>query len=165
MLPLPLSQQSLVQKKNQKWANEVADGYLLLLDVRSVVKDTLLRAKERVQELQSSLPRRSYGSHGAAEYLASRKKVKKMTQKSSRDLKSKQRKCDLSISEKEHETVAVVCIFREVEASTLIVLESLLSSISGPKKRSKTRKWTVVSRLMHSKRVESEEEIAEFSIF
>ena len=144
-------------------------GYLLLLDLCSVAEDALLQSKEGVQELQSTLRRRPYGEHGAAneatEYLASRKKVKKVVSKSLRDLKSKQRKCDFSISEKEPETVALVCILREVEVATLTVLESLLSSIAGPKMQSNTSKWSLVSRLMHSKRVESEEEKAEFSEF
>ena len=144
-------------------------GYLLLLDLCSVAEDALLQSKEGVQELQSTLRRRPYGEHGAAneatEYLASRKKVKKVVSKSLRDLKSKQRKCDFSISEKKPETVALVCILREVEVATLTVLESLLSSIAGPKMQSNTSKWSLVSRLMHSKRVESEEEKAEFSEF
>ena len=169
LLLLPLSRQALVQHQNQKWVNEVADGYLLLLDVCSVAEDALLQTKEGVQELQSTLRRRPYGEHGAAnevaEYLASRKKVKKVISKSLRDLKSKQRKCDFSISEKEPETVALVCILREVEVATLTVLESLLSSIAGPKMQSNTSKWSLVSRLMHSKRVESEEEKAEFGEF
>ena len=169
LLLLSLSRQALVQHQNQKWVNEVADGYLLLLDLCSVAEDALLQSKEGVQELQSTLRRRPYGEHGAAnevtEYLASRKKVKKVVSKSLRDLKSKQRKCDFSISEKKPETVALVCILREVEVATLTVLESLLSSIAGPKMQSNTSKWSLVSRLMHSKRVESEEEKAEFSEF
>ncbi|RVW73038.1 hypothetical protein CK203_061049 [Vitis vinifera] len=169
LLLLSLSRQALVQHQNQKWVNEVADGYLLLLDLCSVAEDALLQTKEGVQELQSTLRRRPYGEHGAAnevtEYLASRKKVKKVVSKSLRDLKSKQRKCDFSISEKKPETVALVCILREVEVATLTVLESLLSSIAGPKMQSNTSKWSLVSRLMHSKRVESEEEKAEFSEF
>ncbi|KAJ9682434.1 hypothetical protein PVL29_018365 [Vitis rotundifolia] len=121
LLLLLLSQQALVvQHQNQKCIIEVADGYLLLLDVCSVAKDALLQTKERVQELQSTLRRRQCGEQGAAnefgEYIASRKKVKK------------------------------------VEAATLTVLESLLSFI-------------VVSRLIHSKRVESEEEKSEFNEF
>ena len=169
LLLLPLSQQALVQHQNKKCVIEVADGYLLLLDVCSVAKDALLQTKERVQELQSTLRRRPCGSHGAeneiGEYIASRKKVKKVIHKSLRDLKSKQRKYDFPITEKEHETMGLVCILREVEAATLTVLESLLSSIAGPKMQSKTSKWSLVSRLVQPKRVESEEEKAEFSEF
>ena len=43
------------KKKNQKWDNKVADGYLLLLNVCSVAKDALLRTKESDQDLQLTL--------------------------------------------------------------------------------------------------------------
>ncbi|XP_022748531.1 uncharacterized protein LOC111298119 [Durio zibethinus] len=92
-LQLPLTQKSLTQQCNDKQVNELLNGSLRLLDVGGVARDALLRAKEDNQELQSILRRRRGDDAGftneAKEYLASRKKAKKIINKSLRDLKSK----------------------------------------------------------------------------
>ncbi|XP_022762103.1 uncharacterized protein LOC111307996 [Durio zibethinus] len=146
LLQLPLSQNSLAQQCNDKQINELLNGSLRLLDVCGVAKDALLQAKEDTQELQSILRRRRGDETGftneAKAYLASRKKAKKLTNKSLRDLKSK---CDLEI-----EVEDTIRMLREVGGVTFTVFESLLSYISGTKMQPKSSKWSLVSKLMHS---------------
>ena len=161
LLQLPLSQKSLAQQCNDKQVNELLNESLRLLDVCGVAKDALLQAKEDSQELQSILRRRRGDDAGftneAKEYLASRRKAKKLINKSSRDLKSK---CNL-----ENDVEATFSMLREVEGVTLTVFESLLSYISGTKMQPKPTNWSLVSKLMHSKRVTCEGEATETNEF
>ncbi|OUZ99394.1 Protein of unknown function DUF241 [Macleaya cordata] len=98
--------------------------------------------KQCVQDLQSSISRRSDLENELNQYMTSRKKVTKVIRKCLSGLKKMQNKnC---------EDVAVVSVLRELEATTLAVFESLLSFLSGPKARS------LVSKLMPNKRVACE---------
>ncbi|XP_031286825.1 uncharacterized protein LOC116145507 [Pistacia vera] len=56
-------------------------------------------------------------------------------------------------------------ILKEVEAITLNVFESLLSFISGPQAQSKISGWSLVSKLMHHKKVACVEEEIEANEF
>ncbi|PQQ02580.1 uncharacterized protein Pyn_05911 [Prunus yedoensis var. nudiflora] len=134
LLQLPLTQQALAQEQNEKWANEILDGSLRLLDVCSSAKDVILQTKECVQDLQSIIRRRRGGETGGltSEFEGNSKQIR------------------FSSLNKDHEKL------REVEAVTLAVFESLLSSISEPK--SKTSSWSLVSKIMQSKKVACEEE-------
>ncbi|XP_021816090.1 uncharacterized protein LOC110758521 [Prunus avium] len=168
LLQLPLTQQALAQVQNEKWANELLDGSLRLLDVSSSAKDALLQTKECVQDLQSIMRRRRGSESGALttevrKYLTSRKMVKKAIQKAMKNLKGTENRSTFSSLNKDDETFSVVSKLREVEAITLAVFESLLSFISGPK--SQPSSWSLVSKMMQSKKVACEEatEINEFA--
>ncbi|PQM36033.1 uncharacterized protein Pyn_25744 [Prunus yedoensis var. nudiflora] len=166
LLQLPLTQQALAQVQNEKWANELLDGSLRLLDVSSSAKDAILQTKECVQDLQSIIRRRG-GETGLTsevrKYLSSRKMVKKAIQKAMKNLKGTENRSTFSSLNKDDETFSVVSKLREVEAITLAVFESLLSFISGPK--SQPSSWSLVSKMMQSKKVACEEatEINEFA--
>ncbi|XP_008236145.1 PREDICTED: uncharacterized protein LOC103334942 [Prunus mume] len=157
LLQLPLTQQALAQEQNEKWANDLLDSSLRLLDVCSSAKDAILQTKECVQDLQSII-RRTRGDESAAltgevrKYLTSRKTVKKAIQRAMKNLKGS----NFSYLNKDNESIAVVSTLREVEAVTLAVFESLLSFISGPKSQPSSR--SLVSKMMHSKKVACEEE-------
>ncbi|XWS55159.1 hypothetical protein CRYUN_Cryun10bG0151000 [Craigia yunnanensis] len=161
LLQLPVTQQALAQEQQRKWVEELLDGSLMLLDVCSVAKDALLQTKECTQELQSILRRRR-GVEGLVnevrKYLISRKAVKKAICKTVKNLKHMENKLSTSSFNKDSEDGVVISILREVEAVTISVLESLLSFISGPEAESKLSRWSLVSKLMHQKRVICEEE-------
>ncbi|KAI9181029.1 hypothetical protein LWI28_010611 [Acer negundo] len=150
-LQLPHVQQALSQEQQKKWVDELLNGSLRILDISSIAKDALLQTKECVQGLSSVLRRRRGDeiSSEVKKYLTSRKTVKKTIKKA---LKGMANKC--SKTSEEHETITML---REVEAATSTVFESLLSLISGPKASSKGG-WTLVSKLIHSKRIACEEE-------
>ncbi|CAL2241284.1 unnamed protein product [Prunus armeniaca] len=81
--------------------------------------------------------------------------VKKIIQKAMKNLKGINRST-FSSPNQDNESIAIVNKFREVEAVTLAVFESLLPFISGPK--SQPSSWSLVSKMMHSKKVACEEE-------
>ncbi|XP_007041663.2 PREDICTED: uncharacterized protein LOC18607432 [Theobroma cacao] len=161
LLQLPLTQQALAQEQQRKWVEELLDGSIMLLDVCSTAKDALLQTKECTQELQSILRRRR-GVEGLGDevrkYLTSRKAVNKAICKALKNLKHMENKLSSSSSIKDAENGAVISILREVQAVTISMLESLLSFISGPEAGSKLSRWSLVSRLMHQKKVMYEEE-------
>ncbi|XP_021912171.1 uncharacterized protein LOC110825933, partial [Carica papaya] len=133
------------------------DGSLRLLDACSSAKDVLLQTKECTRELQSSMRRRCGDETDIKKYLASRKIVKKAIQKALGNLKGVEKKCSISPINKDHEALAVVSMLREVEAVTAAALKSLLSLISGSNLQKKKSGWSLVSKVMHHRRVASEE--------
>ncbi|KAI5315206.1 PREDICTED: Protein of unknown function DUF241 [Prunus dulcis] len=158
LLQLPLTQQALAQEQNEKSTNELLDGSLRILDVCSSAKDALLQTKECVQDLQSIMRRRRGSESGALttevrKYLTSRKMVNKAIHKAMGNLKGS----SFSSLNKDNETIVVVSTLRDVEAVTLSVFESLLSFISGPKSKPSSS-WSLVSKIIHTKRVACEEE-------
>ncbi|KAI9120053.1 hypothetical protein K1719_009022 [Acacia pycnantha] len=84
-LQLSATKQVLAQDCSQKWVDELLDGSLTLLDICSTAKDCLLQSKESVYEVRSAIRRRgaeaALFTAGAANYLSSRKNVKKAIQK------------------------------------------------------------------------------------
>ncbi|KAJ7967096.1 hypothetical protein O6P43_011401 [Quillaja saponaria] len=161
LFQLPLTQQAISQESSEKWVDEVLDGSLRLLDVCTTAKDGLLLTKECVQELQSIIRRRRGGDMELAteirKFLTSRKVVRKAICKALGNLKGVEKKCTFSTANKDYQTVALVSLLREVQAVTLSIFESLLSFISGPI-QSKPSSWSLVSKLMKTKRVACRQE-------
>ncbi|KAI3969034.1 hypothetical protein MKW92_050524 [Papaver armeniacum] len=113
------------------------DGSIILLDICSIAKDVLSQTKQSVQELQSSIRRRS---NEVSEYMVSRKKITKVIRKCLSDLKNN-KKVDTEVS-----------MLKEVEITTLAVLESVLSFVSEPKQKN-----SLISKLMLTKQVSNKE--------
>ncbi|GMI96866.1 hypothetical protein like AT2G17080 [Hibiscus trionum] len=161
LLQLPLAQQALAQEQQRKWVEELLDGSLLLLDVCGTAKDALMQTKECTQELQSILRRRR-GVEGLSndvrKYITCRKAVRKAICKALKNLKHMENKLSSSSFSNDDETVAVISTLKQVEEVTISTLESLLSFISGPDAESKSSRWSLVSKLMHQKKVMCEEE-------
>ncbi|KAI3892749.1 hypothetical protein MKX03_017787 [Papaver bracteatum] len=125
--------EDFLSTQDAKCLDSGLDGSIMLLDVCSIIKDVLSQMKQSVQELQSSIRRRS---NEVSEYMISRKKITKVIRKCLSDLKDS----------KKIETEG--SILREVEATTLAVLESLLSFVSEPKQSK-----SLISKLILTKRV------------
>ncbi|MCL7026233.1 hypothetical protein MKW94_019896 [Papaver nudicaule] len=125
--------EDFLSTQDGKCLDTVLDGYIMLLDVCSIIKDVLSQLKQSVQELQSSIRRRS---NEVSEYMISRKKITKVIRKCLADIKNN----------KNNETE--VSLLTEVEATTLAVFESLLSFVSAPKENK-----SLISKLLLTKRV------------
>ncbi|KAE8654352.1 Detected protein of unknown function [Hibiscus syriacus] len=140
-LQLPNTRNSLAQNCKD---NELLNGSVRLLDVCGLAKDALLQAKDDTQQFQSVLPRRRSDDAGFANeakaYLASRKKANK----SLRDLKIS--KCGFADVE------ATISMLRDVGV-TFTVLQSVLSYITASMPEPKSTGWSLVSKLMQSKRL------------
>lgn len=162
---LPHTQQLLLQGHQEKWIDELLDGSLRLLDVCTVAKDSLLHTKEYARELQSIMRRKRGGEMEVTDevkkFLASRKVVKKAILKAFENLKAtvKKGKGKLSPSNKDHETITLVSMLKDVEVITLSILESLLIFISGPAQSKQSNYWSLVSKLMQNKKVSSTQEV------
>ncbi|XP_062103961.1 uncharacterized protein LOC133815092 [Humulus lupulus] len=154
LLLLPLNQQALSKEQNEKRVDMLLDGSLRLLDLCNNVKDALQQTKESTHELQSILRRKRGGemslSSEVKKFSASRKVVKKAV------LKAMENRCSLSSLKKEQDTVEIVSMLREVESITLIVFESMLSFIFGSKSQSKSSGWSLLFKMMNTKRVSCE---------
>ncbi|KAI3974891.1 hypothetical protein MKX01_005005 [Papaver californicum] len=133
--------ENFLSTQDGKCLDSGLEGSIMLLDVCSIIKDVLSQMKESLQELQSSIRRRS---NEVSEYMISRKKITKVIRKCLSDLKSGKK------------IEAEVSMLREVEATTLVVLEAVLSFVSEPKQNN-----SMISKLMLTKRVAHNEETSE----
>lgn len=155
LIQLPLTQEALVKESQEKWVDELLEGSLRLLDTCTATKDALLHTKECARELQSIIRRRRGGESEVVvevkKFLTSRKVVRKAIFKALENLKGSANKCSLSITNKDYQTVAIVSLLKEVEMITFTIFESLLNFMCGT--QSKRSSWSLVSKLMHNKRV------------
>ncbi|CAN1770788.1 hypothetical protein LINPERHAP1_LOCUS11708 [Linum perenne] len=143
LIQLPSTQQAMIHDQNE--LNELLDGSLRLLDLCNTAKDALSQMKESVAELQSAIRRRQGDLVTETKrYLNSRKVVKKAILKA---LKAN--------------NVEAISMLRETESIVLEVLESLLSFIS--QSNSKSSSWSLVSKIMTSKKNEVSANTNEFA--
>lgn len=157
ILQLSTIQQALAQESCKTRVDELLEGSLRILDICSISKDALMQSIESINGLQLIVRRRRGGEAAfkveGAEYLSSRKKVKKTIQKSLEKFKGFKKGLVLTSSNTSNEALSMINNFKEAEAVTLVELESLLSFISGSKGKSKESKWLIVSKLMQPNRV------------
>ncbi|KAI4298327.1 hypothetical protein L6164_031901 [Bauhinia variegata] len=150
LVQLPLTQESLLQECQ----DEILDGSLRLLDVCTTAKDSLLHTKECARELQSIIRRKRGGevelTAEVKKFLNSRKVVKKAILKALGNLKGMTKKYNFSPANKDH--AALIDLLKDFEIVTLSIFESLLSFISGST-QAKSSNWSLVSKLMQSRRV------------
>ncbi|XP_062104084.1 uncharacterized protein LOC133815242 [Humulus lupulus] len=160
LLQLPLTQHAISQGRQEKWVDELVDGSLRLLDMCSAAKDAILHTKECARDIQSTMRRKVSLESEIRKYSASRKVVKKAIQKALKSVKGVESKNSASPSTKDSDIATLVSVLRKVEAVTLSAFESLLSFISGPKTHSKLGGWSLVSKLVQSKRFGCHEDVA-----
>lgn len=153
LLHLPHTRQVFSRESHEKWVDQTLEGHLRLLDACNTTKQVFSQTKEDLQEILSVLRRRREADD-LYSYSISRTKAKKMIHKSLKRMNcSRHIKRTVVESEKDHETIAIISILREVESVTLNLFESFLSYVAGTNVQSGQSRWSLVSRLMHSKRV------------
>ncbi|KAK7312331.1 hypothetical protein VNO77_36111 [Canavalia gladiata] len=156
LVQLPLTKEALVHESQESWVDELLDGSLRLLDVCTVAKDSLLHTKECMRELQSIMRRRRGEEMGitsvAKKFLASRKVVRKAIFKALANLNGIAKKGNFSSNIKDQQTLALVSLLKDVEVVTLSTFESLLNFISGSTRAKPGSTWSLVSKLIHTKR-------------
>ncbi|AES89148.1 hypothetical protein MtrunA17_Chr4g0035221 [Medicago truncatula] len=157
-LQMPIEQQALSQECNEKCVDDLLESSLRILDICSTTKDCLSLSKENIQELQSVIRRKRGVETGLAvegvKYLALRKTTKKQIQKAF--LKLKEMKEELiasSLNKKDNNSSPMLGFLKKAEEVTVSSLEHLLLFISNPKGHSNNKRWSAISKLMHSKRV------------
>ncbi|KAK5843878.1 uncharacterized protein LOC108481326 [Gossypium arboreum] len=161
LLLLSQTQQALLRGCNEKWADDLLDGLVLLLDVCGIAKDVFLQSKEHIRGLRSMFRRRKADEFDLTKeishYLASRKKSNKLIHKVSKDLNTK-RSCSTSYSKAGNDnTMATADMSRQIQHVVLTTLKSLLLYITGFKTQTKVGRWSLVSNLIRSKHVDRNE--------
>ncbi|CAK9153918.1 unnamed protein product [Ilex paraguariensis] len=159
LILLPSTQQTFARGHHEKWVDEALDGFLRLLDVCSIAKEVCSQTKQDVRELLSSLRRRRSGMGNIINgYLIARKKAQKAIHKYMKDLKTIKNKRTHIGLDTDHETMAIVTMLNEAETITLTSVESLLTFVAATKVQSRPSKWSLVSKLMQSRKVACEDE-------
>ncbi|XP_058759015.1 uncharacterized protein LOC131632249 [Vicia villosa] len=156
LLQLPIGQQTLAQECNEKCVDDLLEGSLRILDICSIAKECLLLSKENMHELQSVI-RRKRGIETAfkvecVKYMALRKNMKKQIRKALANLKATKLIASSS-NNKDNNSSPMLGFLKEAETITITSLEHLLLFICNPKGHSNNRRWSAISKLMHSKRV------------
>ncbi|XP_072086592.1 uncharacterized protein [Arachis hypogaea] len=169
LIQLPIEQKALAQECSNKQIDELLEGSLKLLDICSTAKDFLVQSKENMLEIQSVIRRkRGDGSNftaACAEYLTSRKTMKKTMRKSLENLKTVKNDGKASSSSKDNNSSSMLTTFKEAEDVTLSSLECLLLLISGPRRSSKGSKWSLISKLMQPKRIACDSQESDMNEF
>ncbi|KAG6413567.1 hypothetical protein SASPL_126281 [Salvia splendens] len=125
----------LLSHIQQTVSEECVDDFIRLLDACSSVRDLISLAKQDIRDLLSAVRRKDV--QGVNTYLASRKKSKKMIQKSLKNLRHSASAASESAS-----------MLKDAESVAISMLESLLSYVLGHES-----KRSLLSKLMHSKKV------------
>ncbi|CAA0838307.1 Arabidopsis protein of unknown function (DUF241 [Striga hermonthica] len=157
LLLLPHTHQIFTRERHEKWVEQILDGYLGLVDACATAKDFISQSKDYIANLLSVL-RRKRGSEDLSEFISSRKTIKKQITKSLRKIGSyKKNSSVLKTGDKDQETIAAISMLKEAESITLDLIEALLSSISRSKDSSRLSKWSLVSKVMGSRKVSCHE--------
>ncbi|KAJ4965774.1 hypothetical protein NE237_017623 [Protea cynaroides] len=163
---LPHTQQALADGRHDPWVEDVSNASLRLAEACSTTRDALSLMKEHLQDLQSALRRRG-GELGlekeVATYLFSRKKMNKEIRNSLAYLKrtESKRPSSIPLDGDHNDLMGTLGVLRKMETLTVSTLESLLSFVSKPKTRSTVSGWSLVTRMVQTKRVACEGEALE----
>ncbi|CAN1770786.1 hypothetical protein LINPERHAP1_LOCUS11708 [Linum perenne] len=159
LIQLPSTQQAMIHDQN-----ELLDGSLRVLDLCNTVKDALSQMKESVAELQSAIRRRQGDLVAETKrYLNSRKTVKKAIHKALKGAETKKSTSSNNMLRETESIVEAISMLREVECIVLEVLGSLLSFITQSNSNSKSSSWSLVSKIMTSKKNEVSANTNEFA--
>ncbi|CAN4095484.1 unnamed protein product [Withania somnifera] len=142
MLHSPVIKREIAHQGQEKWAHEVSETSLRMLDVCGTTKDVMLLVKDHVHDLKSTFRRISVGENATTEnklapFHCQRKKLKKDMLKRLRSLKGRKNntKCihssSTSIDDKNN-LMVVVNVLKEVRVATMSILESLMALMSMP---------------------------------
>ncbi|KAL3641080.1 hypothetical protein CASFOL_016048 [Castilleja foliolosa] len=151
MIQMPSIQQALSLEQGQTWINELLDGSLRLVDLCGFSRDIVQLTKESVQDLESSIRRRSEDINA---YVASRKKIIKMVNKCNKNLKS-------SSNQDSTPLPTIGTMLKEAETLDFSILKSVLMLLSGENNNKKSwsllSKFTQNSSTVHSELVQAED--------
>lgn len=156
LLLLPHIQRIITQECARKCVDEILEGYIMLLDACAAAKDLVSLAKRDAQELLSSVRRRNH-AEASCDYLKSRRNFRRMAQKALKEASVMRKKQSCK------ETRPVESLLMDAQSATLAMINSLFSYMTRKKAQpTHGRGHSLVSKLMESKKVSSEDEETEF---
>ena len=145
-LQLPSTQQALS-------VEEALNGSLGLLDMCSTTRDFFSQMRECMQEIESSIRRKRGGESIFNEvdaYMVSNKKLNKAISKYLKNLKKQEKNCRTTTLSNNSNLADTIVMSKGVEEISVSVFESILSSISHPKAKSKFSAVSKFLQLKHS---------------
>lgn len=137
----------IIDHGQEKLAHDVSEASLKMADSCAAAKDLLLLAKGHLQNLQSAFRRIAATKDSASEHTTNnsiahhrlpRKQLKKAIMKRLDSLKGMKNSFATEAAAEEQSLVVVVKLLKEVRASTLSIVRSLLSLIAIPHPGSKS---------------------------
>ncbi|XP_073021622.1 uncharacterized protein [Primulina eburnea] len=160
LIQTPSFQQALSHDQCGNWIDEILEGSLVLVDLSGFSRDVVSLSKESIQDLKSSI-RRNRGQSTAtsddiSSYVASRKKIYKMVGKKCIKNSKKFNQNSTILTKQDVDLKTMVIVFKEIEAISSSVLNSVLLFLSGLKARSKHRSWSLLSKFTQTSRKYSE---------
>lgn len=165
LLALPLTQQALAQHQQDSHLNELVEESVRYIDVCSNTRDAVMRLKEGIRGLQSSLRRSKLGEssieNDVAVFVRSRKNLQKEISKSLAKLKHLDNQMvPMHLSNSEDDQLPIVLsALTEASLLTISTFSPLLLFLSVPvTKSSKPSRWTLVSKLIYKGVLASEGE-------
>ncbi|XP_073120972.1 uncharacterized protein [Henckelia pumila] len=159
LIQTPSFQQALSHDQCGNWIDEVLEGSLALVDLCGFSRDVVSVSKESIQDLKSSI-RRNRGQTATSDdinsFMASRKKIYKMVNKKCIKNSKRCNQNSATLVQEDVDLKTMVMVFREIEAISSSVINSILLLLSGSKARSKQRSWSLLSKFTQTSRVYSE---------
>lgn len=146
LLSSPGMKLEMMDQRQEKLAQEVSEASLRMADSCAAAKDLLLLAKDHLQSLQSAFRRIAaatnddHAASSIAPHRLPRKQLKKAIMKrldSLKGMKSTFAETAAPAAEEQRSLAAVVKLLKEVRATTLSIVRSLLSLIAIPHPGSK----------------------------
>ncbi|KAK6131417.1 hypothetical protein DH2020_034842 [Rehmannia glutinosa] len=139
LLHSPTTKIKIIHHGQQKLAHDVSEASLKMADSCAAAKDLLLLAKDHLQNLQSAFRRISAVEHAGNSFAPCRlprKQLKKAILKRLHSLKGMKTTFAAASppppAEEDRSLVVVVNLLKEVRATTLLIVRSLLSLIAIP---------------------------------
>lgn len=157
-LLLPRIQRIITQECGKKCVDEILEGYIILLDACAAAKDLVSLAKRDARDLLSGVRRRDH-AEAACKYLKSRRNFRKMVQKALKASAIRTRQS----SKASEETRRVESLLEDAQAATSAMLNSLFSYMMRKKVQPTHSSHSLVSMLVNSKKVSSEDGETEFT--
>ncbi|GAB4848401.1 hypothetical protein Ancab_003098 [Ancistrocladus abbreviatus] len=164
VITLPSTQQCVFRQQHEKFVEELLETSLRLLDICTATREIVLQLKEAVRDLRSALRRRMYDlsiESSIANYISSRKRIIRSAKGLVSSLKQVEENFGSSrvLEDDHHHLSMVIKALRCVSIINISTYESLLFFLSMPVQcKLKCSKWSLVSKLMQRRVIESREQ-------
>ncbi|CAL9080367.1 unnamed protein product, partial [Musa acuminata var. zebrina] len=161
LLCLPSSNQIFVNPQQNKWVEVELEMSVRLLDLLGKLRDNMILIKEQIRDLEMTLRRRGevVAQSKMQAYLHPDKKAEKYVKNCFRFLKQMDDKYALCCTDdKESNSWTVVRTLKAAREITVSLLQSILQFLCMPRPKTKTSRWSLISKALHKRKVACEGE-------
>lgn len=142
--------------QGERFTDELLDGSVQLIDICGSAREILLCLNENVQALRCAIRQRKGDSSIKAE-IVGYNNLRKKTKKNVKGLVSLLKKMEANfrasslsvLNPTDQHRSAVLRVLREVNSSTIMMFQSLMSFLAPPVSKPKQIRWSLITKLMH----------------